>query len=169
MDPLLLISILLLYCTLLASHGIASDRSAWVVVALFVAVDLSLYLLLPDNWGPFESCVEEFYCMEALILHAWTPMGRKLLLTIGGFWVAHLCLYSDVKWGTTLIYEHYETVILGLVAVIFTLGANGVVDIIERLGDRVQATDFFGCDADHHGLLNQSHAEREATSQTTKR
>lgn len=143
MEQMILIMALLSYCVLLACAGPRGDRSAWNVMSLAVAVDLSLFNLFPNgfgpDWGPFIGAMQEFFCMQALVLHAWTPMGRKLFLTVGAFWLAHLCLYLDVNRGSNLIYDQYEIVILGLEALVFAIGANGVLDIIERASDRIRA------------------------------
>jgi hypothetical protein len=130
----------LFFCSVLGRWGLVRDRGVWTILALSAVVNLSYAPYVVDgSWLIFIAAFAEFATIKALQLFAWNRLGKRQSLILGALWLAHLCLYFDVNWGSSLVYDRYESVTHILIAMQLAFGTDGIIYLAERTHSRVRS------------------------------
>lgn len=123
-------------CVLLAAYGKPEDRPAWTVICAAGLLNLLLGLTV-DRWdSPLK--LPLFSSLELLTVYglrkfAWNRMGVLQSFACLSAWTAHMLLVIDLYTGLSMIYDNYETVILGIAAYQMLLGSDGFIHMLSAL------------------------------------
>lgn len=131
-----------------------SNVLVWSILCLGCAVNFLANVFILDKFDAAWEMLVLAAIDAAVIVALCRLIGNRLAAVqatlIAFAWIVHFCLYVDLKIGTSIVYESYETLILSVSAVQLLTGANGILETLSnvfcKIRDAVSLDSKRGCD-----------------------